>query len=1320
MNSRSKNSLSQFVKLIVDLGNNLLEKKSISEQREYIVALAETLFSGKINLWLPDPDDQNSANFTFQFDQDSSFPYSGLLQEAMLLKRIATDASGSCAAAPILHRDVPLGMMQINKANGEKFSSEELDLLKSFTEQTALSLHALKRELRDRRQLELLSLIQSVSAQISNILDLDELSHRVTRLILDTFQYYYVAIFTLDKYSQRLSYRASAQPHLEYRDDIGSPPLLPVSVQIGQGIIGHVAQTGERVVVNNVESDPLYRKIDILPDTKSEAALPLMVETRVLGVLDVQSNRINDFTETDILVLQALADNIAKAVESARLYGDIQRRANQLTVVAEVSNAITSILDYDDLIKEVVKLVHQNLGYPMVRLYSVHPGRRKIFLLAGYSKDGEQVMDEGDEVSFSFDDNHLEIAKVAQTGSTSLVYHDMDDEPEIIQYADQIDIMAVLIIPLIFTEEILGVLELQSNQVEAFDLDEKSLMEALADNIATAFRNANLYRSEIWRRQVADSMRELAGLLTAKTAVDQVLKLMLLELEKALPCDISAIWLTEKNSAEDIPSRLYLANVHLTQAYLQKFGSREGGLTADDIAHILTQSELPSLWLLDALSSPDPLIRQPDHPYEPLGAILDFPMDYSAIAAPLRLKGEPFGLLVLAHHTSSRYGHEAQSMTETFASYAAISIENTRLYESAHDQAWISTVLLQVSEATQSVNNLDELLKTLVRITPMLIGVNSCSIYLWDSSTDTFTPTATFGLDSEKADRFLTQRIHLGEIPCFDQLLLSKNPIFVDSQSSNDNFISFDLESEVLVLFPMVSHNEVLGAFLIVYDLIEESTKPENEKLNIGWEDKFSIIQGITHQAAIAVENIKLIKAQQDEAYVSIALLQVAQAIVSVNALDEILEAIVRITPILVGVKRSMIFIWDPSRNVFRLMKYYGLNRADLPMLDIEFHPADFPLLDSVHNSNSIVFHEMDDESESPLDWMHLEKDEFDFIENDILPDLYRNPRQSKDEDYIGKDYLKASSGLLYGFPLAVKGVVLGVMLTQERERPGELPSRHIREKRLEISIGISQQAAMAIQNDLLQREVLERERLEREFQLAREIQQTFLPDSLPEHERWELYSLWRPARQVSGDFYDVIPLRGDKWGLVIADVADKGMPAALYMTLIRTLLRASVKDEDNSPAFVLQRVNDLLVADSKSGMFVTLFYGVLSTNSHSFTYANAGHNPPIIIRSNNPRLQKLPGTGMALGIFEGIKIQQRTVRFKPGDSLVLYTDGITEAFSPHNQMFGEKRLMQTIRRNGILPARELAQSIDLAVTSFIQDGTSSDDITMLILRRIS
>jgi len=157
------------------------------------------------------------------------------------------------------------------------------------------------------------------------------------------------------------------------------------------------------------------------------------------------------------------------------------------------------------------------------------------------------------------------------------------------------------------------------------------------------------------------------------------------------------------------------------------------------------------------------------------------------------------------------------------------------------------------------------------------------------------------------------------------------------------------------------------------------------------------------------------------------------------------------------------------------------------------------------------------------------------------------------------------------------------------------------------------------------------RERLETEIQLARQIQQTFIPETLPQHPGWELAARWKTALQVGGDFYDVIELADHKLGIIIADVADKGVPAALFMALTRTLVRAAVA-ENLSPAEVLKRVNDLLIPDTRQGMFVTAVYAVLDQDNGEITYANAGHNPPLWIHSSK-QTEKLTRTGIALGV---------------------------------------------------------------------------------------
>jgi GAF domain-containing protein len=186
-----------------------------------------------------------------------------------------------------------------------------------------------------------------------------------------------------------------------------------------------------------------------------------------------------------------------------------------------------------------------------------------------------------------------------------------------------------------------------------------------------------------------------------------------------------------------------------------------------------------SPWLGRALHADQPTVRTPQSPFEPLGSALGFPSDYSAIAAPLHIGDRRLGLLTLAHHTPGRYGAESRAMTAAFASYAAVAIENTRLYQAAQEQAYVSTVLLQVAEATQSLTTLDQVLETVVRLTPMLVGVGRCALLLWDEPAAAFVPAAAYGLNPAQQATFDQWHIALGDEPAFDDLRLDRAPIFI-------------------------------------------------------------------------------------------------------------------------------------------------------------------------------------------------------------------------------------------------------------------------------------------------------------------------------------------------------------------------------------------------------------------------------------------------------------------------------------------------------------------------------------------------------------
>jgi sigma-B regulation protein RsbU (phosphoserine phosphatase) len=244
---------------------------------------------------------------------------------------------------------------------------------------------------------------------------------------------------------------------------------------------------------------------------------------------------------------------------------------------------------------------------------------------------------------------------------------------------------------------------------------------------------------------------------------------------------------------------------------------------------------------------------------------------------------------------------------------------------------------------------------------------------------------------------------------------------------------------------------------------------------------------------------------------------------------------------------------------------------------------------------------------------------------------------------------------------------------------------------------------------------MVEKERLERELELARDLQRSILPVEFPQPPGISIAARSRPARQVGGDFYDVIPLDGGRLGLVMADVSDKGMAAALFMALTRSLIRAEAKRQD-SPRQVLLNVHRLLMEISRAGMFVTVFYGVYDPVRGGLRYARAGHDHPLHYRSSSNECRSLSAYGMALGYVEEVTLEEGGAELELGDRLVLYTDGICHAESSSGEFFGLERLRQTVCDAGSLDAQALCDLIFERVGSFRAGAAQFDDMALLLL----
>ena len=242
-------------------------------------------------------------------------------------------------------------------------------------------------------------------------------------------------------------------------------------------------------------------------------------------------------------------------------------------------------------------------------------------------------------------------------------------------------------------------------------------------------------------------------------------------------------------------------------------------------------------------------------------------------------------------------------------------------------------------------------------------------------------------------------------------------------------------------------------------------------------------------------------------------------------------------------------------------------------------------------------------------------------------------------------------------------------------------------------------------------------EEIQYDLNVAREIQQSILPKvfpAFPESAPFDIYATMNAAKAVGGDFYDFFMVDEHHLGFTIADVSDKGVPAAIFMAISRTVIRATALRQ-HSTATCLSESNNLLCNESVNGMFVTVFYAVLNIHTGDVVYSNGGHNRPVWIRKGETA-EMLPVTGnMALGVMSGLPYNERTIHLEPGDSLFLYTDGISEAMNPKGELFGDARLIETCSQASA-SAKAMIGRMEQRVSAFVDGATQYDDMTMLSL----
>ena len=628
--------------------------------------------------------------------------------------------------APLIAAGDVIGVIAVQSDQPDFFTDEDLRLLTVLANQAAGALRnaQLFEQTRDRaRQLRL---INDISRQITAIQPIPDLLRQIVKLVDEAFHFYAVSVFLHDPVTNQVNMGASSHSEFEARR---------ISVLPGQGLIGLSYAEARSISIPDVSADPRYLVNSALTATRSELCIPLSIESHVLGVLDVQSDRLNGVNSDTVSTLEALAGQLALALQEAQTYADARRQAERIKALAEASRAVVSILDIDDLLDEVVDLVTDYFGYDRVHLF-LRSGDQVVFRSGSGVHSGKWAVE---RLAYHIDDNGF-IPCVVRSGHP-LVSGEVFTDVHYVPGPGIEDTRSELSVPIRMGARVLGVFDMQSPQPNAFDDQDVTLAQAFADTIAIGLRNAGLFAAETRRRVLAETLREVSMGIAASLDLESVLDGILQGLARVVGSQAALIAL------RDGDDRYYTVNAIRGDETLPDARS-EGALGQQIPANAdAEQAVFALLHTLEQAQSPLPKQVLATTPMLSKGAtelsaenssaltVLDAVADpthasHDHLYVPLPVGGQTIGYLAIDRSSPERFSPEEVEIVNTFAGQAAIAIANAQLYMAQREQAWIATALLQVAEATGRATNLDEVLGTVARITPMLVGVEWCAVFL--------------------------------------------------------------------------------------------------------------------------------------------------------------------------------------------------------------------------------------------------------------------------------------------------------------------------------------------------------------------------------------------------------------------------------------------------------------------------------------------------------------------------------------------------------------------------------------------------------------
>lgn len=848
--------------------------------------------------------------------------------------------------------------------------------------------------------------------------------------------------------------------------------------------------------------------------------------------------------------------------------------------------------------------------------------------------------------TFDLNENSGLVGWVRQNRQSLLIndfLEEMDRLPAKPRYISNSPPRSAIFLPLISGDEVKGIVAAQHHLPNQFSFEDLRRLTIFANQAASAIANAQLFAKEQERAAHLELVSRLARDLNRFLTIDALLEQVVELTKQTFGFEPVSIFLIDQIGRIKLVAS---SSERLTQANIMIPAKQ--GLVGTAVATgetvLSNRARLDERFVLQISNPPQDAFQN----------------TRSEIVIPLIIDNVTLGALDIQSPIEDAF-HAGDRLTlESLGAEVAVAIDRVRRIDEEQEQAWLTTAQLQVARTISQNPELDELITAVTRLTGLLTGTTTCIVLQWKESTESYQWRGGY-YDTPPHQPKPPGQIRLGEWAALDAVHIGQEPL---ATHHIPRWLTPLLPPEYpsVTLTPLLGVNQQVGIMLTT-----PLPTPEG-----GGGRTMELLARICEQVGQAIDTAVLRIAQQEEAWVNTVLLQVAEAVNSRIELLEILDTIVRLVPMLVGVESTLVLIWDPQQECFRVGPNYGLNELGLGVIDT--------LAITLPELNRLLIRHEDDRhgvSYYQLNMPH-------WLKKAVIT-----------------DYALA-------FPLNARGNLVGLLVVGTQDN-------NLGQRRLNILNGIAHQAATAVVNNQLYLESAERSRLEQELNVARNIQTSLIPATNPAIPACEIAAYWQAARQVSGDFYDFLSLANDRYGIVIADVADKGVPAALFMALSRTVLRTVAFNRKN-PADTLIRVNQILDKDAQTDLFVTMFYAIWHPDTFELVYANGGHNPPLLIESSG-KCRELDSDGIALGVLPEVRIESARVRLHPGDTIIFYTDGVTEAMNEAYDEFELDRLIDTALSVRHLDAPTIVATIRQRIEQHVGNTAQSDDITLLVMK---